>query len=201
MFNDKTYSQKMGKTIEVFTKELTSLRTGRANANMLDLVKVDVYGQLMPINQIASITTPEARMINIQVWDLNNVSLIDSSIKKSQWGLYPQIDGQLIRLPVPDLSEERRNEIKKIIKSTGEKCKVSIRNIRREANDELKNLLKNKDISEDDEKKFEKIIQNFTDEHIKIIDEKVTSKEKEIMTIWTQLVMLPSLWMETEGGV
>jgi ribosome recycling factor len=183
MFNDKTYSQKMGKTIEVFTKGLTSLRTGRANANMLDLVKVDVYGQLMPINQIASITTPEARMINIQVWDLNNVSLIDSAIKKSQLGLNPQIDGQLIRLPVPDLSEERRNEIKKIIKSTGEKCKVSIRNIRREANDELKNLLKNKDISEDDEKKFEKIIQNFTDEHIKIIDEKVTSKEKEIMTI------------------
>ncbi len=183
MFNDKTYSQKMGKTIEVFTKGLTSLRTGRANANMLDLVKVDVYGQLMPINQIASITTPEARMINIQVWDLNNVSLIDSAIKKSQLGLNPQIDGQLIRLPVPDLSEERRNEIKKIIKSTGEKCKVSIRNIRREANDELKNLLKNKDISEDYEKKFEKIIQNFTDEHIKIIDEKVTSKEKEIMTI------------------
>jgi len=183
MFNDKTYSQKMGKTIEVFTKELTSLRTGRANANMLDLVKVEVYGQLMPINQIASITTPEARMINIQVWDLNNVSLIDSAIKKSQLGLNPQIDGQLIRLPVPDLSEERRNEIKKIIKSTGEKCKVSIRNIRREANDELKNLLKNSEISEDDEKKFEKIVQTFTDEHIKKIDDKVSSKENEIMTI------------------
>jgi ribosome recycling factor len=183
MFNDKTYSQKMDKTIEVFTKELTSLRTGRANTNMLDLVKVDVYGQQMPINQVASITTPEPRMINIQVWDLNNVNLVDSAIKKSELGLNPQIDGQLIRLPVPDLSEERRNEIKKIIKSMGEKCKVSIRNIRREANDDLKNLLKSKDLSEDDEKKFEKIVQLSTDEHIKKIDEKVTSKEKEIMTI------------------
>ena len=143
MFDDKTYSQKMDKTIEIFTKELTSLRTGRANANMHDLVKVDVYGQQMPINQVASITTPEPRMINIQVWDLNNVNLVDSAIKKSELGLNPQIDGQLIRLPVPDLSEERRTEIKKLIKSMGEKCKVSIRNIRREANDDLKNLLKN----------------------------------------------------------
>ena len=183
MFNEKAYSQKMDKTIEVFTKELTSLRTGRANANMLDLIKVDVYGQQMPINQVASITTPEPRMINIQVWDLNDVTLVDSAIKKSELGLNPQIDGQLIRLPVPDLSEERRNEIKKMIKSMGEKCKVSIRNIRREANDDLKNLLKNKEISEDDEKKFEKLVQTFTDNHIKIIDEKVLSKEKEIMTI------------------
>ena len=183
MFNDKTYSQKMDKTIEVFSKELTSLRTGRANANMLDLVKIDVYGQQMPINQVVSITTPEARMINIQVWDLNNVPLVDSAIKKSELGLNPQIDGQLVRLPVPDLSEERRSEIKKVIKSMGEKCKVSIRNIRREANDELKSLLKSKEISEDDEKKFEKIVQNSTDEHIKVVDEKVTTKEKEIMKI------------------
>ena len=154
MFNENNYNQKMMKTIEVFSKELTSLRTGRANANMLDLVKVDVYGQKMPINQLASVTTPEPRMINIQVWDLNNVSLIDSSIRKSELGLNPQIDGQLIRLPIPDLSEERRNEIKKLIKSMGEKCKISIRNIRREANDELKKLLKSKDNSEDDEKKI-----------------------------------------------
>ena len=183
MFNDKLYNQKMDKTIEVFTKELTSLRTGRANANMLDLIKVDVYGQQMPINQVASITTPEPRMINIQVWDLNNVPLVDSAIKKSELGLNPQIDGQLIRLPVPDLSEERRGEIKKVIKSMGEKCKISITNIRREANDDLKNLLKNKDIGEDEEKKFEKIVQTSTDQHIKTIDEKVSSKEKEIMTI------------------
>ena len=183
MFNEKTYSQKMDKTIEVFNKELTSLRTGRANASMLDLIKVDVYGQAMPINQVASITTPESRMINIQVWDVNNVILIDSAIKKSELGLNPQIDGQLIRLPVPDLSEERRIEIKKVIKSMGEKCKISIRNIRREANDDLKNLLKNKDISEDEENKFEKSVQHFTDAHIKKIDEKVDSKEKEIMTI------------------
>ena len=183
MFNEKTYNQKMDKTIEVFTKELTSLRTGRANASMLDLVKVDVYGQGMPLNQVASITTPDARMINIQVWDANNVTLVDTAIKKSELGLNPQIDGQLIRLPVPNLNEERRSEIKKVIKSMGEKCKVSIRNIRREANDDLKNLFKDKEISEDDEKKFEKIVQNFTDDHIKTIDQKVESKEKEIMTI------------------
>ena len=183
MFKDSIYKDKMSKTIEVFVKELSSLRTGRANANMLDLVKVDVYGQQMPINQLSSITTPEARTINIQVWDLNNVTLIDAAIKKSELGLNPQIDGQLIRIPVPDLSEERRNEIKKIIKSMGEKCKISIRNIRREANDELKKLLKNKEISEDDVKKNEKIIQDHTDSNIKQIDEKIISKEKEIMTI------------------
>ena len=183
MFDEKSYGVKMVKTIDVFTKELSSLRTGRANASMLDLIKVDVYGQLMPINQVGSITTPEPRMINIQVWDQNNVSLIDSAIKKSELGLNPQIDGQLIRLPIPELNEERRNEIKKMIKSIGEKCKVSIRNIRREANEDLKKLLKSKDISEDDEKTYEKKIQTITDKHISIIDEKVTSKEKEIMTI------------------
>ncbi len=183
MFNEKNYNQKMDKTFNVFSSELSSLRTGRANSSMLDIIKVDVYGQKMPINQLASITTPEARMINIQVWDSNNVKLIDSAIQKSELGLNPQIDGQLIRLPIPNLSEERRNELKKLIKTTGEKCKVSIRNIRREANDELKGLLKSKTITEDDEKKFEKIIQVFTDDHIKKIDEKVTSKEKEIMTI------------------
>ena len=183
MFNDKTYNQKMDKTIEVFQKELTSLRTGRANASMLDLVKVDVYGQAMPLNQISSITTPDARTINIQVWDLNNVPLVDTAIKKSELGLNPQIDGQLIRLPVPDLNEERRTEIKKLIKSMGEKCKISIRNIRREANDNLKSLVKDKTISEDDEKINEKLVQTFTDEHIKTIDTKVEAKEKEIMTI------------------
>ena len=183
MFVDKTYSQKMDKTYEVFTKELASLRTGRANSNMLDLIRVDVYGQKMPINQLSTITTPEPRTISIQVWDLNNVTLIDSAIKKSDLGLNPQIDGQLIRLPIPDLSEERRNEMKKMIKTIGEKCKVSIRNIRREANDQLKAMLKSKEVSEDDEKKFEKIVQKFTDEHIKKIDDKVDSKEKEIMTI------------------
>ena len=183
MFKSDLYKNKMLKTIEVFSKELASLRTGRANASMLDLIKVDVYGQLMPINQLGSITTPEPRTINIQVWDINNVNLIDSSIKKSELGLNPQIDGQLIRLPVPDLSEERRNEMKKIVKSMGEKCKVSIRNIRRDANDELKKSLKNKEISEDDLTKKEKIIQEITDNNIKSIDEKVISKEKELMTI------------------
>ena len=183
MFDEKSYNVKMDKAIEVFLKELSSLRTGRANATMLDLVKVDVYGQQMPINQVGSITTPEPRMINIQVWDSNNVSLVDAAIKKSDLGLNPQIDGQLIRLPVPELNEERRTELKKLIKSIGEKCKVSIRNIRREANEELKKLLKAKEIGEDEEKSSEKNVQTITDDHIKIVDEKVSLKEKEIMTI------------------
>ena len=183
MFDEKSHSLKMGKSIEAFSKELSSLRTGRANASMLDLIKVDVYGQQMPINQIGSITTPEPRMINIQVWDQNNVNLVDAAIKKSELGLNPQIDGQLIRLPIPELNEERRTELKKMIKSMGEKCKVSIRNIRRDANDELKKLLKSKEIGEDEEKTFEKNVQNITDKHIQTVDEKVSSKEKEIMTI------------------
>ena len=183
MFDEKSYNVKMDKAIEVFLKELSSLRTGRANAAMLDLVKVDVYGQQMPINQVGSITTPEPRMINIQVWDANNVPLVDATIKKSDLGLNPQIDGQLIRLPVPELNEERRSELKKLIKSIGEKCKISIRNIRREANEELKKLLKSKEIGEDEEKTSEKNVQTITDDHIKIVDEKVSLKEKEIMTI------------------
>jgi len=183
MFDEKSYCLKMDKAIEVFSKELSSLRTGRANVSMLDLIKVDVYGQQMPIIQLGSITTPEPRMINIQVWDMNNVSLVDSAIKKSDLGLNPQIDGQLIRLPVPELNEERRTELKKIIKSVGEKCKVSIRNIRREANEDLKKLLKSKDIGEDEEKAHEKKVQTITDDHINTVDEKVLLKEKEIMTI------------------
>ena len=173
----------MDKSIEAFTKELSSLRTGRANAAMLDLVKVDVYGQQMPINQVGSITTTEPRMINIQVWDSNNVALVDAAIKKSDLGLNPQIDGQLLRLPVPELNEERRTELKKLIKSIGEKCKISIRNIRREANEDLKKLLKDKAIGEDEEKTFEKKVQTITDNHIQSVDDKVLSKEKEIMTI------------------
>tara|TARA_B100001057_G_scaffold3854_1_gene3451 strand:+ start:730 stop:1281 length:552 start_codon:yes stop_codon:yes gene_type:complete len=183
MFDEKSYSLKMDKAIEVFSKELSSLRTGRANAAMLDLIKVDVYGQQTPINQVGSITTPEPRMINIQVWDQNNVSLVDAAIQKSELGLNPQIDGQLIRLPIPELNEERRIELKKLIKSMGEKCKISIRNIRRDANEELKKLLKSKEVGEDQEKTFEKNVQTITDNHIKTVDDKVSSKEKEIMTI------------------
>jgi len=183
MFDEKSYNLKMDKAIEVFSKELSSLRTGRANAAMLDLIKVEVYGQQIPINQIGSITTPEPRMINIQVWDQTNVVLVDSAIKKSELGLNPQIDGQLIRLPVPELNEERRTELKKIIKSMGEKCKIAIRNIRRDGNEELKKKLKLKEISEDDEKSFQKKIQEITDKHILSVENKVSSKEKEIMTI------------------
>ena len=183
MFDEKSYSLKMDKAIEVFARELSSLRTGRANASLLDLIKVDVYGQQMPINQLGSITTPEPRMINIQVWDTNNIQLVDAAIKKSDLGLNPQIDGQLIRLPVPELNEERRTELKKLIKSIGEKCKVSIRNIRREANEDLKKQLKSKEIGEDEEKSQEKKVQTITDNHIKSVEDKVSLKEKEIMTI------------------
>ena len=183
MFDEKSHSLKMDKAIEVFSRELSSLRTGRANAAMLDLVKVEVYGQQTPINQLGSITTPEPRMINIQVWDQNNVNLVDAAIKKSELGLNPQIDGQLIRLPIPELNEERRTELKKLIKSMGEKCKISIRNIRRDANEGLKKLLKSKEIGEDEEKSFEKNVQLITDKHISIVDEKISTKEKEIMTI------------------
>ena len=183
MFDKNKYNQKMSKTLDVFVTELSGIRTGRANAAMLDLIRVEVYGQKMPINQLGTITAPEPRKINIQVWDLNNVSLIDSSIKKSELGLNPQIDGQLIRIPIPDLSEERRTELKKIIKNLGEKNKISIRNIRREANDELKSLLKDKKISEDENEKYEKEIQTLTDNETKKIDDKIYQKEKEIMKI------------------
>ena len=179
----KNCNSKMKKAFSVFNQELASLRTGRANPAMLDIIKVEVYGQKMSINQLATISTPEPRLITVQVWDQNNVSLIDSAIKKSNLGINPQIDGQLLRIPIPSLNEERRVELKKIMGGLAEKAKISIRNIRREAKDELKKLLKSKEISEDEEKKFEKKIQTLTDEQIKIVDEKVISKETEIMKI------------------
>jgi|TARA_B100001964_G_scaffold29245_1_gene29803 ribosome recycling factor len=183
MFDKNIYKQKMDKTFEVFAKDLSSLRTGRANANMLDVIKVDVYGQKIPISQLGTITVPDPRTLNIQVWDQNNVALIDSSIRKSEMGLNPQIDGRLIRIPIPNLNEERRNELKKLVKSLTEKSKISVRNIRREANDVLKLMLKEKKISEDESDKFEKEIQKITDQEIKKIDEKESQKEKEIMTV------------------
>ena len=183
MFDKNICKQKMNKTFEVFAKDLSSLRTGRANASMLDVIKVEVYGQKIPINQLATITVPDPRTLNIQAWDQNNVMLIDSSIRKSEMGLNPQIDGRLIRIPIPNLNEERRNELKKIVKNIAEKSKISVRNIRREANDALKAMLKEKKISEDENNKFEKEIQNITDQEIKKIDEKESQKEKEIMTV------------------
>ena len=173
----------MDKSIQSLKKDISTLRTGRANPNMLDMIKVDVYGQSMPIEQLATVSVPEARLISIQVWDKANVTLIDSAIQKSDLGINPQIDGQIIRLRIPDLTEERRKDLIKVLKNIVEKGKVSIRNVRREANDSLKNLLKKKEISEDDEKKNEKEIQVLTDKYIKTIDYKVSSKEKEIMTI------------------
>ena len=183
MFDKNNYKQKMDKTFDVLTKDLSTLRTGRANASMLDIIKVDVYGQKMPISQLGTITTPDPRILNIQVWDQNNVTLVDSSIRKSEMGLNPQIDGQLIRIPIPNLNEERRNELKKMIKNLGEKCKISIRNIRREAKDVLKQMLREKKISEDENIRHEKEVQIITDQEIKKVDEKVLQKEKEIMKV------------------
>ena len=179
-FSDKIFSQKMDKSIQSFKKEISTLRTGRANASMLDTIKVDVYGQLMPINQLATISVPEARLISIQVWDKANVNLIDSSIKKSDLGLNPQIDGQTVRIRIPDLTEERRKDLIKVLKTMAEKGKISVRNIRREANEDLKKKLKDKTISEDDNKKFEKNIQTLTDQYISLIDKTTQDKEKEI---------------------
>ena len=199
-FNENNYSSKMDKSIQSFKKEITTLRTGRANINMLDNIKVDVYGQLMPVDQLATVSVPEARLISIQVWDKANITLIESSIQKSELGINPQIDGQIIRLRIPDLTEERRKDLIKVLKGMSEKSKISIRNIRREANEELKKKLKDKIISEDDNKNFEKIIQKLTDSNIDNIDKILLEKEKEIIQIWTSSAMLPLLWMAMVGG-
>ncbi len=190
-FNEKNYSAKMDKSIQSFKKDIATLRTGRANTNMLDTIKVDVYGQLMPINQLGTVSVPEARLISIQVWDKGNVNLIESAIQKSELGINPQIDGLMIRLRIPDLTEERRKDLIKILKNMGEKGKIAIRNIRREANEELKKNLKEKLISEDDNKNFEKNVQKLTDQSIENIERILSEKEKEIIQIWINSTMSP----------
>ena len=182
-FNEKNYSSKMDKSIQSLKKDISTLRTGRANASMLDNIKVDVYGQMMPVAQLATVSVPEARLISIQFWDKANIVLIYSAIQKSELGINPQIDGQIIRLRIPDLTEERRKDLTKILKNMGEKGKVSIRNVRREANEELKKKLKNKVITEDENKNFEKNIQKLTDTNIENIDKILSDKEKEILQI------------------
>ena len=182
-FNEKNYSSKMDKSIQSFKKDISTLRTGRANTNMLDTIKIDVYGQLMPVDQLATISVPEARLISIQVWDKNNISLVESAIQKSELGINTQIDGQIIRLRIPDLTEDRRKDLIKVLKNMGEKGKIAIRNVRREANEDLKKKLKDKIISEDDNKNFEKNIQKITDQSIENIEKILTNKEKEISQI------------------
>ncbi len=182
-FNEKNFSIKMEKSIQSFKKDISTLRTGRANTNMVDTIKIDVYGQLMPLEQLATVSVPEARLISIQVWDKSNINLIESAIQKSELGINPQIDGQIIRLRIPDLTEDRRKELIKILKNMGEKSKISIRNIRREANDDLKKKLKNKNISEDQAKNFEKNIQKLTDNNIENVENILSEKEKEIIKI------------------
>ena len=183
VFTENKYSVKMDKTIQSFKKDLLSLRTGRANAAMLDLIKVDVYGQMMPLNQMATVSVPEARLITVQVWDQANIKAVDSALQKSDLGINPQIDGTVLRLRIPDLTEERRKDLIKVLKNIGEKNKVSIRNIRRDANDELKKKLKDKEISDDENKVFEKNIQKITDENIVNIDKILEDKEKEILQV------------------
>ncbi len=183
VFNEKEYSAKMDKTIQSFKKDLASIRTGRANASMLDIIKVDVYGQMMPINQLATVSVPEARLINVQVWDQANIKAVDAAIQKSELGINPQIDGSILRLRIPDLTEERRKDLIKLLKTIGEKNKVAIRNIRREGNEELKKIVKNKKISEDENKFFEKNIQKVTDDHIANIEKILNEKEKEILKV------------------
>ena len=182
-FNKNDVTEKMNKTITSFKKDLGTLRTGRANPAMLDLIRIDVYGQKMPINQIATVTVPEPRTITIQVWDKNNVKLVDSEIQKSNLGVNPQVDGQIVRIHIPQLTEERRKELTKVLKNLGEKAKVSIRNIRRECNDNIKKLLKEKKISEDETSNNEKDVQKSTDENIDLIDKILEEKEKEILTL------------------
>ena len=182
-FSEKNYSLKMDKSIQSLKKDISTLRTGRANINMLDTIKIDVYGQLMPLDQLGTVSAPEARLISIQVWDKANITLIESAIQKSELGINPQIDGQMIRLRIPDLTEERRKDLIKILKNMGEKGKISIRNIRREANEELKKKLKEKIISEDDNKNYEKSIQKLTDSNIEKIEKILEDKEKEIIQI------------------
>lgn len=183
VFNEKEYSAKMDKTIQSFKKDLASIRTGRANASMLDIIKVDVYGQMMPINQLATVSVPEARLINVQVWDQANIKAVDAAIQKSELGINPQIDGSILRLRIPDLTEERRKDLIKLLKTIGEKNKVAIRNIRREGNEELKKIVKDKKISEDENKFFEKNIQKVTDDHIANIEKILNEKEKEILKV------------------
>ena len=182
-FDAKNYSSKMQKSIQALKKDISTLRTGRANVNMLDTIKVDVYGQFMPIDQLATISVPEARLISIQVWDKTNTAAVDSAIQKSELGINPQIDGQIIRLRIPDLTEDRRKDLIKVLKNMGEKSRVAIRNIRREANEDLKKKLKDKIISEDNNKNFEKEIQNITDFNIESIEKILSEKEKEISQV------------------
>ena len=182
-FNENNYSSKMDKSTQSLKKDIATLRTGRANASMLDTIKVDVYGQLMPIEQLATVSVPEARLISIQVWDKTNTALIESAVQKSELGINPQTDGQIIRLRIPDLTEERRKDLIKVLKNMGEKGKIAIRNIRREANEDLKKKLKDKIISEDDNKNYEKNIQKLTDTNIENIEKILIDKEKEISQI------------------
>ncbi len=183
IFDIKELTIKMGKTIASYKKDISTLRTGRANPAMLDLIRIDVYGQKMPINQLASVTIPEPRTISIQVWDKNNVTLVDTEIKKSNLGVNPQVDGQILRIRIPQLTEERRKELTKVLKNLSEKAKVSIRNLRRESNDDIKSLLKEKKIGEDESKSFENQVQKSTDENISLIEKILVEKEKEILTL------------------
>jgi ribosome recycling factor len=183
--NDKliSFQSKMQDTIQSLIADLSTIRTGRAHTSMLDLVKVEVYGQKMPINQVGTVSTPESQLITFQVWDAGNIKFVEKALRESDLNINPTVDGQIIRVPVPKLSEERRLELIKIVKNRSEKIKISIRNIRREGMDSLKEYLKNKGISEDDNKKLANDLQKITDKFIEDIDQKISEKEQEIIKV------------------
>jgi ribosome recycling factor len=173
----------MEKAVKALKKEMTKVRTGRASTSLLDDVRVDYYGVPTPLSQVATLSAPEPRLITVQPWEKNLLPDIEKALFKADLGLTPSSDGQLIRLPVPALTEERRREMAKIIKRMGEETKVSVRSARREANDTLKMLEKEKEITEDDLKRTEKEVQQLTDEFVGNIDSVVENKEKEVMEI------------------
>lgn len=175
--------QKMEKNLEVLHHEISKIRTGRASLAILDDVKVDYYGTSTPLNQMASLTIPDPRMIMIKPWDAKSIPEIEKAILKAQLGITPTSDGHVVRLPVPKLNEERRMEIVKTLKHKGEEHKVNLRNIRRDANEQLKNLKKDSTITEDDEKKGMEQVQKLTDEYVKKIDEAISHKEKDVMEV------------------
>ena len=183
MFDLKIYEEKMEKAIEVLKREFSGLRTGRASTSLLDSISIEAYGSKVPLNQVSNISVPESRLITVQVWDDSLVNTVENSIRNSNLGLNPMIEGSLIRIPIPELSEERRIEIVKIASKYSEDSKISIRNIRRDAMEKIKSLEKNKEISQDESFKFSDEVQNMTKNLIEKIDTLFIDKEKDILRV------------------
>ncbi|MCG9080414.1 ribosome recycling factor [Laribacter hongkongensis] len=185
MINDikKTAESKMLKTIEAFKHTLAKVRTGRAHAGLLDHITVDYYGSDTPINQVANVTLIDARTIGVQVWEKNMAAKVEKAIRDSDLGLNPMSMGEVIRVPMPALTEERRRDLTKVVKGEAEDARVAVRNVRRDANNDLKTLLKDKDITEDEERRAQDDIQKLTDKYVAEVDKLFAEKEKELMAI------------------